>query len=255
MKVRRVYIASEDSMTRQVIRQVLETYFHEFEVVGETESAAEALKSIKDLKPDVVIVDLNLKEGDALQLLSALRPIEFHTVFISSFNDYLIEALQFAQVDFVFKPFDISDLITTIDKVSDSHKPKTPFLPHHHRVETLINNITSSSKEIILKGSKNFITQSLHQIVWAEAVGSKSIFHFVNGSIFEANSPLRRFESMLQLRSFFRCHPFMLVNLLHIDYIDPVTKLIRMSNDDQVPYEERRYHQLTTLLGEERKVF
>jgi len=255
MRVSRVYIASEDAMTRQVIRQVIETYFHEFDIVGETESAVDALRLIQILNPDVLIVDLNLKDGDALQLLSALRPINFHTVFISSFNDYLIEALQFAQVDFVFKPFDISDLITTIDKVSDSQKLKTPLLPHHHRVETLINNITSSSKEIILKGSKNFITQSLHQIVWAEAIGSKSIFHLAGGTVFEASSPLRRFESMLQLRSFFRCHPFMLVNLLHIDYIDPVTKFIVMSNGDQVPYEDRRYNQLTTLLSEERKVF
>lgn len=89
---------------------------------AETESAAEALKSIKDLKPDVVIVDLSLKEGTH-QLLSALRLSELYR-FHLLFNDYLIEALQFAQVDFV-KPFDISDLITTIDKVSDSHKPKS----------------------------------------------------------------------------------------------------------------------------------
>jgi two-component system LytT family response regulator len=247
-----VLVVADESMVHELLEKVLLTHFHEFKVVGQVASSSEAIRAVSQLKPQVVIVDLQLQTGDATNIISSCSHFDIHTVFITSFNDDLIEALQFANLDFVFKPFDISDLISTLDKVSDDFKEPSSLISHQHKQNTLIHNLKTSSKKIILYNETDYRTQPLSQIVWAEAQGNKSLFHFTDGTSFEAHSPLRRFESMLQMRSFYRCHPYNLINLMHIENINPFDWVIEMKNGDHVEFEERKYNYINALLQEEK---
>lgn len=60
----RVLIAAADPLVRRALESVLQT---DFELVGETASAGQALASARELAPDVALVDVMLEDGDGLE--------------------------------------------------------------------------------------------------------------------------------------------------------------------------------------------
>jgi len=71
-QVSRVLIVDDHAVVRQGLKQLLGSE-QDLEVCGEAETAFEALSRIEALKPDVVVLDLSLRESDGLDLLKDIR--------------------------------------------------------------------------------------------------------------------------------------------------------------------------------------
>jgi len=70
--IRRVLIVDDHPIVRQGLCRVLE-HEEDLAVCGEAESARDARIAIKELKPDVVIADISLKQGDGIELVRDVR--------------------------------------------------------------------------------------------------------------------------------------------------------------------------------------
>ena len=71
-KVRRVLIVDDHPIVRQGLRRIMENE-EDFVVCGEAETARDARTAIKELNPDVMIVDISLKQGDGIELVRDVR--------------------------------------------------------------------------------------------------------------------------------------------------------------------------------------
>lgn len=69
---RRVMLVDDHPIVRQGLRRLIESE-QDLEVCGEAETAREAKSMIRDLEPDVVIVDVSLAQGDGLELVKDAR--------------------------------------------------------------------------------------------------------------------------------------------------------------------------------------
>ncbi len=69
---KKVFLVDDHTLVRQAVSQLINQEA-DLGVCGEAESAPEALRSIAELKPDVVVVDLTLKEGSGLDLVKDLK--------------------------------------------------------------------------------------------------------------------------------------------------------------------------------------
>ena len=70
--VRRVLIVDDHPIVRQGLRRVMENEV-DLSVCGEAESVRDARQAIKDLKPDALIADISLKQGDGIELVRDVR--------------------------------------------------------------------------------------------------------------------------------------------------------------------------------------
>src|SRR6185436_1734726 len=76
-------------------------------VIGQCTNGKEALKTIRDEKPDVVFLDVQMPELDGFGVLANLEPEEIPVViFVTAHDKFALKAFEVHAVDFLLKPFD-----------------------------------------------------------------------------------------------------------------------------------------------------
>jgi len=75
------------------------------------------IKKIREVNPDLVFLDVKLKDGTVYDLLHAMQPLGFKVIFISFFNRKTIQAFKLSNVAYLMKPFNPIDLIKAIKQV------------------------------------------------------------------------------------------------------------------------------------------
>jgi DNA-binding NarL/FixJ family response regulator len=113
----------------QVIRTGLASLFAgtEIEIVGEADNAKESLKQAQKLKPDVVLLDIRMPDGDGLATLEKLRAKvpESKVVMLSTYDNptYIARAVALGASDYVLKGSSRDDIIATIVATAHGESP------------------------------------------------------------------------------------------------------------------------------------
>lgn len=242
----KLLIVEDDLYNQRAVEKIVSDNFPEIEIVGKAIGVKEAVKLIYQHSPELLILDIHLMDGTAFDLIRQTEANEYKIVFMSAFHEYALEALQFASVDFVYKPFDVNEMVIAVDKAIDELKDTS----YNQKLEALFSNIDHDQKKrrLVLQGRTKIKVCHVNDIVWGKAITGGANFYFDDGSYFFATKPLRRYEAILERHGFFRCHPHYLVNLRRVKEIKEQLNRIRLSNDDEVLYEERRYHLMVEKL-------
>lgn len=111
----RILVVDDASFMRTMLRRVLEDLGHE--IVGEASNGAEAFERYKELKPDLVTMDITMPDVNGLEGLELIRGYDKDAKIImcSAMGQQLmvIEAIQLGAKDFIVKPF-------TPDRIKDA---------------------------------------------------------------------------------------------------------------------------------------
>lgn len=105
MKVRTL-IADDELLARERLRQLL-TAQPEIELVGECADGREAVAEIREKKPDLIFLDIQMPELDGFAVLDAinLEPMPI-IVFVTAHDKFALRAFEVHAVDYLLKPFD-----------------------------------------------------------------------------------------------------------------------------------------------------
>lgn len=85
-------------------------------MVAECDNAVDAISQINALKPDVILLDINLGELDGFDVLDALD-VDCHVIFTTAYNDYAIKAFENRALDYLLKPFPLQRLREALERV------------------------------------------------------------------------------------------------------------------------------------------
>ncbi|MCT4646444.1 MAG: LytTR family DNA-binding domain-containing protein [Carboxylicivirga sp.] len=240
MKTIKTIIVEDDQFDAVAVTRIIEKHFPEIEITNTAAAVEEAVDKIKELRPQLVIMDIHLIGGTAFEVIKACRDIDFKIIFMSAYHEYIIKAMEYAAVDFIFKPFDINEMVVALDKVIDQIQDSN----YDIKINTLFNNIESNKNQIILQGKNKFKVCNVDDLVWGKAIPGGANFYLTDNSYFFVAKPLRRYEAILSEHVFFRCHPHYLINLLHVKEINSDLQRIKMNTGDEVIYENRKFDQL-----------
>ncbi|MGI6449841.1 MAG: response regulator [Desulfitobacteriia bacterium] len=113
MELIRVFIIEDDPMVASINKQFTEKVAP-FKVVGTSNSEAESLHKILELKPDLILLDIFLPNGNGLNLLKKIRKENIPTdiVIVTAARDTatIQETLRYGAVDYLIKPFSFERL-------------------------------------------------------------------------------------------------------------------------------------------------
>ncbi|MFZ5899431.1 MAG: response regulator [Bacillota bacterium] len=127
----KILIVDDVANTREDIRRLL--FFEEdIKVIGEADDGTLAVASAEDLRPDIVLMDVNLPEVDgitATELITSKVP-ESAVIIISiqGEQEYIRKAMAAGASDYLVKPFSGTELASTIRRVYDKHKQRQVLL-------------------------------------------------------------------------------------------------------------------------------
>jgi two-component system LytT family response regulator len=255
MKRIKVLIVDDEPLVHRILSRLMSLYFPEIDVVGNAGGVKEASELIVELDPDLMFLDIQLSDGLAFELFKLMPKIRCRSIFITAHHEFALEALRFSSIDFVFKPFDMNELVAVIDKSLKEIRRQKSSDSYQLKIDALLDNLDpsdDSDKQLVLAGSSDVNVVALREILWIDSFPGGSRFHLTNATVVETSIPVRRYEAMLQSKGFYRCHPKCVVNLLHVDWVEPQLSYLQLHNGTVIDIESRRYNQLILRLRAER---
>jgi len=119
MLLKRVLIVDDAAFMRMSLKTLLER--NGFQVVGEAENGVVAVRKYKELKPDIVTMDITMPEMDGVQALKEIRQLDSASkvVMITALGQesYVREAVMLGAKGFIVKPFTEDYVINTLSKL------------------------------------------------------------------------------------------------------------------------------------------
>jgi two-component system chemotaxis response regulator CheY len=116
---KRVLIVDDALIMRMKIKEIAERAG--WEIAGQAASGTEAVQRYRELKPDLVTMDIVMPEMDGVAALRAVRDEDpqAQVVMVSAVDqrEKLMECIRLGAIDFVVKPFDIDRLRSFFDKL------------------------------------------------------------------------------------------------------------------------------------------
>ncbi|MGM9602116.1 MAG: helix-turn-helix domain-containing protein [Faecousia sp.] len=124
MKKLRVLLVDDEVLIREGFKRLFDWEAHDCQVVGEAADGMEALAQIDSLRPDIVIMDINIPIMNGLKVigLSRVKHPDIAFVIVSGYDDfsYCREALRLQITDYILKPVNYEEFGTCIDNLKIS---------------------------------------------------------------------------------------------------------------------------------------
>lgn len=114
-KIRSVVIEDE-RRARETLVKLLTKYCPEVEVVGEADSVNGAIEIIKQTKPQLVFLDIELIGGSGFDVLENINRYDFSVVFTTAYEKYEEKAKKYPNSVLMLKPLGIGDVIKQVKK-------------------------------------------------------------------------------------------------------------------------------------------
>jgi len=228
LKKWQVVIVEDEYWARENLKLMLTTRYDDIEVVGEAETAKEALRLFKELKNiDGVFIDIVLEtesERAGLDLAANLSKREHPPwlIFTTAYEKHALEAIKTHPVDYLLKPLDAGKLDTALDYVRKFHATQSP-VSHAVENETKIEIChTMIDKQGNRERCRRFIKTT--EIVYIRKNQNANSVHFklVNGETLDnIAGALADWQKKLTHPCFVQIHRSYLVNLKQAHSIHP----------------------------------
>jgi len=149
---KRVVIADDESIIRLDLKEILEG--DGYLVVGEAARGDDALDMIRDLEPDLALLDVKMPGMDGIEVARSLKGTSTMVVLLTAFSQRsLIESARDAGVvAYLVKPFRSSEILPKLASLLNpalDHHPETPEVSHaDDKIET--REIVQRAKEMLM---------------------------------------------------------------------------------------------------------
>jgi len=243
-------IVEDDENLRLMFIDLLSILDKSFELIGQADSVSSGIQLLNSIKPDIVFLDVEIKEGKTFDILSELKNIPFEIVFVTAYEKYAIEAIQWNAFDYIVKPIVSSKVTEVLNKVKSRKIKGTPV----DRIQMLNQKITGNKPDkILLRTQEEIQAVKLDDIIYCASDLNYTTFYTINSKIL-VSKPLSEFEEMLSEYDFFRIHKQYLLNLNHFKkYVRADGGTIIVTNDIELPLASRKKEIFLDLLSNRNK--
>jgi two-component system LytT family response regulator len=207
-------IVEDEAAAREVLRNYLEKYCPQIEVIGEAQNIKEAVPLLHERQPQLVFLDVEMPFGNAFDVLEACKDLRFETIFVTAFSEYSLKALNQSAAYYLLKPISIEELIVAVNKVQQQ-------IANHeilNRNKIIVENFREPKPEkqqVILPTLEGFEVVKMEDIIRLRGNGNFTDLHLKNGSKKMACRFLKHFSEILPL-PFLRVHKSHIVNLTFV---------------------------------------
>ncbi|MDZ4793790.1 MAG: response regulator [Bacteroidota bacterium] len=215
------------------------------EVIASFSSSTKALNEIELLNPDLVFLDIEMPVMNGFELLKKLMPVNFNIFFVTAYNQFALKAFRFNALDYLLKPFDINDLIESVEKVSKKTHPSVSQLEALQR--ELKGGVIS---KIAIPGQNGVTFIEINDIVFAEASNNYTKLILLNKQQHVISKTLKDVQDVLEERHFLRVHRQYIINLNHVkQFFRGDNMYVVMNNGENIPVARSQKDKLVEKYG------
>lgn len=236
-------IIEDNQTTQKLLRDSLEENFSDLLCEGIASSIKEAVNLIVKIEPELVFMDIELKDGLAFEIFDKITP-NFEVIFITGFRNHLERALEHFALNYITKPIDVQKLIKTV-KHYISLRQRLFSIEKLQLTKGLINN--KDGKLFIQTNNEHKLLNTM-DIVKIVADGNYSSFYLEDGTKHLVSKGVLYYEQLLPETSFFRASRSVLINIHFIKSIYKKETII-LVDKEHIHVSTRNKSKLIHLIG------
>jgi two-component system, LytTR family, response regulator len=208
----RVLIVDDEPLALEGIRLQVEAD-PELELVGEAADAASALRQLKQLAPDVMLLDIQMPRTDGFQLLAQVDPRDLPLViFITAYDRYALRAFDVHALDYLLKPVDERRFREAMARIKQLVRNRQTAEINERLLAMLAHRAGPAwPSRIAVKDGDRTVLVDVADIDWIEAADYYVELH-VGGQSLLHRETMQNLEARLDPEQFVRVHRSAIVN-------------------------------------------
>lgn len=209
-------VVDDERLAREKLRSQLEAH-PQIEIVGEASRASTALELARELKPNLIFLDVQMPGESGFEMVEKLsEPIKI--VFVTAFDRYAIRAFEVNAFDYLLKPIEAQRLAQTVAKLDHS-----PSASASTAVEAAIpENAALDYDDLLFVSAGNHLKfVPVNKIKFIRAAGVYAEIYFADGAKTLVNKSLNHLTERLPERYFLRIHRSVIVNVEYVEKVEP----------------------------------
>ena len=212
-KIKAILVDDELS-SLQNLQQKLAVFCPTVQVIASMQKPGEAIGKIRQLKPDLLFLDIEMPKMNGFRMLEELGEYDFEIIFTTAYDDFSVDAIRISAFDYLVKPIAISELQAAVERLGLKHSRHTK-----EKIDILkasLNDKKSQDDKIAIPTSEGLDFLQIKNILHIESSSNYSKIHLQNNKTILVIRLLKDFEDMLIPYRFYRVHHSHLINLNYI---------------------------------------
>ena len=218
----RVLVVDDEALARQRLSTLL-SRVPDVQIVGECENGLEAVASIREHKPDLVFLDVQMPELDGFDVITEVGTDKMPPViFVTAFDDYAVSAFEFGAFDYLLKPVDHIRFHQTLDRARKrlADAPQATVSAELTALLQQVGQLDAPKNRFGVKVNGRILFLDPDEIYWIQARDDLARIHLAEVA-YDVREPLSKLEQRLPQKTFLRVHRSAIVNTSQVREAQP----------------------------------
>lgn len=241
----RVLIADDEAPAREYLRRLLASHA-DVEVVAEADNGADAIRLATSIKPDVLLLDVQMPGGTGLEVAASLPGGHPAVIFCTAHDQHAVEAFELHAVDYLLKPITRARLSQALDRVRRNESAAA-----QQGVNQLVRNREEGCSRFLVRRGAHYVVVPASQAAYFESVDGLTRLSAEGGESYWIDPPLQDLEARLDARQFYRISRNALVNLSQVTELHPLpggSAEVTMKGGLRLEVSRRRFRGLMEII-------
>jgi len=244
----RTLIIEDESPAREIIRHYLKELDY-IEVIAECTDGFSGLKSITNIKPDLVFLDIQMPRLTGIEMLEVMteKPA---IIFTTAYDQFALKAFELNAVDYLLKPFPKRRFLDAVNKAVEKIRAGAENMEPGLLLAKKPESAAPVNRIVVRKGNAiNLIP--VEQVKYVEAQDDYVMIHHSSGKALKQQT-MKFYEQNLPQKDFVRIHRSFIVRVQEINRIEPYEKdnhVAVLKSGEKLPVSRAGYKHLKEELN------
>jgi two-component system LytT family response regulator len=241
-------IVEDEYLARDLLKRYLSEY-EDFEIIGECENGFEAVKSINELKPDLIFLDIQLPKINGFEILELLEH-KPQIIFTTAYDEYAVKAFEVNALDYLMKPYSVMRLKNALEKVRKQLSENMIQSDLKNNISAEITYLSETLTRIIVKKNKEILIIPTEEVILLEAEDDYVSINSTKGNFLKYKT-MKYYEDNLPKDKFIRIHRSYILNISYLKKIESIEKDTHyavLHDGKQIPISKNGFTKLKSFI-------
>lgn len=248
MNKAKVLIVDDEKLARDIIKKYLENN-SDIELIGECTNGFEGIKTINELKPDIIFLDIQMPKLTGFEMIELLDH-QPEIIFSTAYDQYAIKAFEVNATDYLLKPFSLDRFNEALTKAIEKVKQNSIDTKSYTELLNSVTKGAGSLERVVVKNNQKITIIPIDKVNFLEAQDDYVMIHSELGKHLKKQT-MKYYEDNLDGEIFFRVHRSYIVNINAVKQMELFEKesyKITMNDGSKIPVSRSGYAKIKELL-------
>jgi two-component system, LytTR family, response regulator len=244
----RIAIVDDEELARRIVREYL-AGVDDVEIVAECANGFEAVKAVTELKPDVLLLDVQMPKLTGFEVVELIGR-EQAVVFVTAYDQYALRAFEVHAVDYLLKPFERERLLEALARARARLASREPSRAADVAAAAVREARPRPIERVLVRDGSKVHVVPVGRIEYVQAQDDYVCIRTEGRELLKEQT-LGDLEASLDPARFVRIHRSYLLNIDRLARVEPASKDSRVAilkDGTELPVSRTGYQRLEQLL-------